>query len=216
MNKGTKIAAVIGGGALAAGAFAVPALAASQGNGPGPASPPGYQQVMRGAGPGTGDQLQVRARDGSCLNFVASGTLTQAQRTQLAVMAQDEKLTHDLYAQFAKIYGTRVFSNLAAAEAQHLTALRTLMQRYGVTDPTAGKAAGVFGSASVQASYDQLLAQGRTGQQAALKVAQNLEQQAVARYGGAISGLQAPAAKQVYTHLQAAETRHLTAIGNWL
>lgn len=215
MKKGTKIAAVLGGGALAAGAFAVPALAAGQGNGP-PASVPGQQQVMRQAGPGTGSQLQIRARDGSCLNFVAAGKLTQAQRTQLAAMAVSEKTSHDLYVQFAKAYGLPVFDHLAAAEANHLQALRTLMARYGVTDPTAGKAVGVFGSAAAQATYDRLLAQGRTGQQAALRVAQGLEQQAIARYGDAISGLNAPAAERVYSNLRTAETRHLAAIERWL
>lgn len=216
MNKGTKIAAVAAGGALAVGAFAAPALAGSQGNGPGPASPPGYQQMMRGTGAAPGDQLQVRARDGSRLNFVASGTLTQGQRTELATMAVNEKLSHDLYAAFAKTYNLPVFDRLAAAEENHLQALRTLMGRYGVTDPTAGKAVGVFGSASAQAAYDRLLAQGKTGQQAALKVAQGLERQAIARYGGAVSGLNAPAAERVYSNLRTAETRHLAAISNWI
>ena len=211
MKRGTKIAAVIGGGALMAGAVAAPALA---GNGPGPGGQPGYHQTV--PGPGSGDQLQIRARDGSHLTFVAAGTLTQQQRTQLAAMAMDEKLNHDLYAAFAKAYGLPVFGHLAAAEANHLQALRTLMQRYGIADPTAGKAAGVFGSATVQAAYNRLLAQGKTGELAALRVAQNLERQAIARYGSAISGLKAPAAERVYSQLRTAETRHLAAISNWI
>lgn len=215
MRKGMKIAAVIGGGAVAAGAFAAPALA---GNGQGPAAPQaGYQQMHRnGSGPGNGDALQLRARDGTYRTVVAAGTLTEAQRTQLAAMAADEKLAHDLYTEFAETYQLRVFSNLASAEASHLRALRTLMDRYGITDPTAGKAAGVFASAQVQATYDRLLAEGKSGQQAALTVARSLEQQAIARYGDAVDGLQAPAAEQVYSHLRTAETRHLAAISNWL
>lgn len=213
MKRGTKIAAVIGGGAVAVGAFAAPALAGNGfGPGPGPASQPGYQQIQ---GTGTGDRLQIRARDGSHLNFLAAGTLTEQQRTELAAMAVDEKLNHDLYAEFASMYGLP-FEHLATAEANHLQALRTLMERYGITDPTAGDAAGVFGSASVQGTYKDLLAKGKASEQAALQVAKGLEQQAIARYGDAISGLNAPAAERVYTSLRTAETRHLAAISNWL
>lgn len=122
---------------------------------------------------GTGMMAQDRAqaRDGTGLaagaNRMVAGTLTASQRTELARLAEEEKLNHDLYAAFAKAYDLPVFEHLAVAEANHLQALRTLMDRYGIADPTAGKAAGVFASATVQAAYDRLLAQGKTGQQAA-------------------------------------------------
>jgi hypothetical protein len=144
------------------------------------------------------------------------GTLTAAQRTELARLAEEEKLNHDLYTAFTKAYGLPVFENLAAAEANHLQALRTLMDRYDIADPTAGKAAGVFASATVQAGYDRLLAQGKAGQQAALRAARAVEQNAIASYGEAIDGLNAPAAERVYSNLRATETRHLAAINTWL
>jgi hypothetical protein len=217
MKRTAKIAAVVSGGALAAGAFAVPALAS--GSGAGPANPPGQQQMIHrpvtGNGTGNGTGLQIRVQDGTCVNLPASGVLTAAQRAELVSLAENEKLAHDLYAQFAKVYGLRVFSNLAAAEASHLHALRMLMTRYGITDPTAGQAAGTFSTASVQASYDRLLATGRGGEHAALTVAQGLEQQAISRYGDALSGLTAPDATKVLQNLKTAEARHLAAVGNW-
>jgi hypothetical protein len=231
MKRTAKIAAAVAGGALAAGAIAVPVAASAFGNGPGPGDRPGYHQVMNGAGgmahdrvqarDGTGmmAQDQARARDGTGLaagSRVAAGALTAAQRTELVRLAEEEKLNHDLYAALAKAYGLPVFENLAVAEANHLQALRTLMDRYGVADPTAGKAAGVFASATVQAAYDRLLAQGKTSQQAALGAAQTVEKNAIARYGDALGGLNAPAAERVYTNLRAAETRHLAAINTWL
>lgn len=217
MKRTTKIAAAVAGGALAAGAIAVP-VAASAFGGPGPSDRPGYHQVMNGTGMMAQDQ--ARARDGTGLaagaNQVATGALTTAQRTELARLAEEEKLNHDLYTAFAKAYGLPVFEHLAVAEANHLQALRILMDRYGVADPTAGKAAGVFASATMQAAYDRLLAQGKTGQQAALGVAQAVEKNAIARYGDALGGLNAPAAERVYSNLRAAETRHLAAINIWL
>jgi hypothetical protein len=232
MKRTTKIAAAVAGGALVAGAIAVPVAASASGNGPAPGDRPGYHQVMNGAGgtaqdrvqarDGTGmmAQDQARARDGTGLaagtTQVAAGALTAAQRIELARLAEEEKLNHDLYTAFAKAYRLPLFENLAAAEANHLQALRTLMDRYGIADPTAGKAAGVFASATAQAAYDRLLAQGKTGQQAALAAAQIVEQNAIARYGDALGGLNAPAAERVYSNLRAAETRHLAAIDTWL
>lgn len=219
MKRAAKIAAVVSGAALAAGAFAAPALASGPGPAPGPASSTA-QLVMHHQGPGNpagnGTQLRVHDRDGTCARLPASGTLSVSQRAELASMAQNEKLAHDLYAQLYQAYHLRLFSNLGAAEAGHLQALRTLMARYGVTDPTAGQAAGHFSTPAVQAAYERLLAQARTSQQTALTVARNLERDAIARCTAALNGVTAPDARQVMQHLKAAETRHLAAVSDWI
>jgi hypothetical protein len=177
-------------------------------------------RVQARDGTGMMAQDQARARDGAGLaagtSQMAAGALTAAQRTELARLAEEEKLNHDLYTAFAKAYSLPLFENLAAAEANHLQALRALMDRYGIADPTAGKAAGVFASATVQAAYDRLPAQGKNGQQAALAAAQIVEKNTIARYSDALGGLNAPAAERVYSNLRAAETRHLAAIDTWL
>ena len=57
----------------------------------------------------------------------------------------------DLYVTFADKYAVPVFGHIAAAETQHLNTVRTLLARYGLTDPTADKAAGKFSDPAVQA-----------------------------------------------------------------
>lgn len=226
MKRGSKIAAAVAGGALAAGAIAVPAFATGSGPSAGPSSPQvraaAMAQVRVQARDRTGimAQDQIRARDGTCLaagtTQPVTGTLTATQRDQLVLLAEQEKLSHDLYTAFAQAYDLPVFDNLAAAEANHLQALRTLMERYGVTDPTADMAPGVFASKTMTADYLQLLAQGKTSQDAALAAARTVETDAITSYGDALDGLSAPAATQVYTNLRAAENRHLDVIGTWL
>lgn len=232
MKRAAKIAAVVAGGVLAAGAIAVPAAASAFGNGAGPGNPPSYQQVMNSAGTMARDRVQardgtttmaqdrVRARDGTGdvagTSQLPAGSLTVSERTELLRLAEEEKLAHDLYTGFAQVYDLPVFDNLAVAEANHLQALRTLMDRYGVTDPTAGKAAGVFTSATVQAAYDELSAQGKASQHAALEAAQTVEKNAIASYGDAVTGLNAPAAERAYANLLTAENRHLAAISTCL
>src|SRR5581483_2023740 len=107
-----------------------------------------------------------------------------------------------LYTAFAAKYNAVVFNRIAAAETQHLTAVRTLLARYGITDPTAGKPAGQFSDPTVQATYDTLLAQGNTSQTAALQVGVTVEQTDIADLTKALNGLTAPDAQQVYTMLR--------------
>src|SRR6266545_4238817 len=216
----------LGGLAVAApavagmGPFGQPTVAASDpgpgwrgGNGMGPGNGMGM-----GSGNGMRAGMGTNARDGSCAGLAvtaATGTLTEQQRTTLAAMAQEEKLAHDLYTAFADRYPAVVFDRIAASETRHLTAVRTLLARYGLADPTAGKPAGQFSDPAVPGSYDKLLAQGQANQAAALKVGETVEQTDIADLQAALNGLTAPDVRQVYTTLLTASRHHLTALQNW-
>jgi hypothetical protein len=145
----------------------------------------------------------------------AKGTLTAAQRATLAGMAQEEKLAGDVYDAFAERYDAMVFARIARAEDQHLAAVRILLDRYGVPDPTAGRAAGSFADPAVQATYDRLLAQGSTGLRSALDVGAAVERTDIADLRAASGGLTAPDVRQVYDRLLAASEQHLTAFEHW-
>jgi hypothetical protein len=145
----------------------------------------------------------------------AKGSLTAAQRATLAGMAEEEKLAGDLYAAFADRYDAAVFAHIGRAEDQHLAAVRVLLGRYDVPDPTTGKAAGRFSDPAVQATYDRLLAQGLRSLDAALDVGRSVEQTDVADLRSASSGLTAPDVRQVYSRLLAASERHLAAFERW-
>ncbi len=206
----TAVAVGVGGAILISGvAAAVPALAGN-GPGPGPAAATSQAAGHRAGAPGTGngvrcDPAQWRA-----------GTLTSQQKTTLASIAEQEKLSRDLYAAFAARYHIPVFTRIAAAETRHLDAIRAAMAAYGVADPTAGKAAGTFATPAVQASYNRLLAQGTASQDAALRTGQAVERANIAALGNALKGLTAPRLQHVYDNLLDASRTHLAAFGNWL
>jgi len=217
-----RTATLVAAGALGLGGLAVaaPALAGAGAFGPGPSStatanPYGYRYAM-GHGHGMGAGFGGGACMGLGLGVTAEqGTLTAAQKTTLASMAQEEKLAHDLYVAFAARYDAVVFDHIAAAETQHLVAVRALLQRYGVTDPKANQPAGAFTDPAVQAGYDKLLAQGNGSRSAALAVAQQVEREDITALTAALDGLTAPDATQVYTSLLAASRHHLTAFTHW-
>ena len=98
----------------------------------------------RGQGTGMGQGMGTGTRGQGAIT-APMGTLTAAQKTELAAMAEEEKVAHDLYVALAAKYpAAPQFANIAKAELQHLTAVRTVMARYGIADPTAGLADGKF------------------------------------------------------------------------
>ena len=223
MRTITKVTTVVAG-VLTAGALVVaPAFAAGQpggaGDGPGgdTSTAQGYGQGYGpGYGPGYGGGMRVEVRgpgagSGDCLFLAPSGTLTDAQRSALQAGAQEEKLAHDLYTEFAARYDDPVFDRIAAAETNHLAAIQTLLTRYAITDPTAGAAADRFSDPAVQAGYDDLLAKGSAGERAALEAGRTAEQADIALLQATLQGLTAPDVQRVYEHLLAASKQHLAA-----
>ncbi len=205
MRTITKVATA-GVGMLAVGVLvAGPALAAGPGDGYGPGYGCAYgcasTSQSGGYGPGDGRGFVV----------APSGTLTAAQRLTLQANAQEEKLAHDLYTEFAARYDDPVFDRIAAAETRHLDALRTQLARYGIADPTAGLASGSFSDPTVQATYDRLLAEGLASEPAALGVGRTVETTDIADLRTAAKGLTAPDVQRVYQHLLSASQQHLAA-----
>jgi hypothetical protein len=168
---------------------------------------------MQGRGAGMGRGGAMGAGMGADLTDVASGNLTSTQKAKLAAMAEEEKLAHDLYIAFADKYGTTAFSRISNAETRHLAEVRLLLKRYNITDPTAGKADGIFTTASTQQLYNKLLAQGTTDVNAAYAAARTVETADIADLKAATTGVTAPDATLVYKNLLAASQRHLVAFG---
>lgn len=233
MNTRTRVAAAVTGSVaiVAAVLVAAPSVAATDPSGivqPGPGNVQNQQKAQQpvvcdgtAAGRGNGRGMNGQgagsqgrgAEMGADLTNVASGTLTTAQQTSLAAMAEEEKLAHDLYVTFADKYGTTSFSRISNAETRHLTEVRTLLKRYAITDPTAGMAVGTFGTASTQQLYNKLVAQGTSGLDAAYAAARTVEKTDIADLNKAKTGVSAPDVLAIYTHLLAGSQRHLVAFG---
>ncbi|HEU4513839.1 MAG TPA: DUF2202 domain-containing protein [Nocardioidaceae bacterium] len=178
-----------------------------RGMGPGAGMGPGMMQAG-GMGPGAGQGMRGA---GDCLFAdAAKGTLTDAQKQTLADQAEKEKLSHDVYVAYFESTGDYRFERIAESEDQHLEALRNLMDRYDVTDPTEGLDEGEFRSDTVDSAYDAYLDEGdELG--TALKAAQAIEEKDIAGLEKAAKGIDAPDAEQVYEHLTRASEMHLQA-----
>lgn len=103
-------------------------------------------------------------------------TLSSSEAQGLAMMREEERLAHDVYAASATLWGTPIFSNIASSEATHTAAVLALLERYGLPDPLAGLPEGVFFTPAFQDLHDALVAASRGSLVDALTVGVQIEE----------------------------------------
>jgi hypothetical protein len=173
--------------------------------------------AVAAAGPRGGPrQGPLRGPVAGLPQVVPGGTLTPEQSAALAGMAEEEKVAQDLYAAFAAMYPSPVWDAIGAAESTHLAAIRSLLARYGIADPTAGRAAGSFASPAAGTLYADLLAQGSVSEIAAFGVGRTVELDDIAKLDAARAGLTAPDVLRVYGNLRNGSTHHFAAFSRLL
>lgn len=143
-------------------------------------------------------------------------TLDAAERTALLHMVEEEKLAHDVYVTLGGQWDVVIFDHIATAETQHEAALQTLLDRYGLDDPTAGNAVGEFTDPAFDALYDELVADGSVSQDAALQVGQRIEELDIADLQARLAETDQTDVSTVFQHLLAASQHHLQAFTNVL
>jgi hypothetical protein len=94
------------------------------------------------------------------LDALPLATLTPEQEAGLLQMREEEKLAHDVYVALYDLWQLKPFSNISAAEQTHSDAVKALLDRYGLDDPAADRAAGEFTDPTLQSLYDSLVEQG--------------------------------------------------------
>lgn len=186
-----------------------------------------------GNGNGTGTGTGTRARDGSgsgtqggpaagtsrrgghagtSSTATATAPLTSAQAADLVALVEEEKLAGDVYAALAAELGDAKLARIAASEDRHAAALRSLLVRYGIADPTADYAAGVFPTAAAQALYDQLVARGSAGIIEAYAVGAEIERMDIDDLTDALAAASGRVdVQRVYTNLRTGSEHHLAA-----
>lgn len=107
---------------------------------------------------------------------VAASVLSADEIAGLKFMREEEKLAHDVYVALFNVWGANVFSQIALSETTHTETILALLTKYGLPDPAAGKAPGVFEDPDLQALYNTLIAMGRPTLIDALKVGALIEE----------------------------------------
>lgn len=110
------------------------------------------------------------------INQEATSELSVAEKEGILYMRQEEKLARDVYSVLYEIWGIKNFNNIGSSEQTHMDAMKSLIDRYGLTDPVKGRANGEFQDNKLQKLYDDLIASGSKSEIDALKVGAAIEE----------------------------------------
>jgi len=101
--------------------------------------------------------------------------LSDAEIAGLIQMREEEKLARDVYTTLYEKWGLAIFNNIAQSEQQHMTAVKFLLDKYGLTDPVADSTVGVFSSEEMAELYATLTEDGILSLVDALHVGATIE-----------------------------------------
>lgn len=110
------------------------------------------------------------------LSNIPASDLSAAEEESLAFMREEEKLARDVYRALYDIYGTKIFTNIAASEQTHTDAVLALIERYGLIDPMQIDTDGIFVNSELQLIYDTLVTSGSISLLEALYVGATVEE----------------------------------------
>jgi hypothetical protein len=174
-----------------------------------------------GAGPGLENRwgqntLVDQGRPGQCACTALKGNipasaLSDAEKSWLTYMREEEKLARDVYQAFYAKYESRIFKNIAASEQQHMDAIKTLLDRYGLVDPAEGKGAGEFTDPAFGDLYKKLIDRGNVSLDEAFIVGVEIEELDIADLKEAIDDTAHSDIRTVYANLLRGSLNHLKA-----
>lgn len=141
----------------------------------------------------------------------AAAELSPDTVEMLQYMVAEEKLARDVYTVLGDTFDARIFDNIARAEQRHMTSVAALLDRYGISDPTEGDAAGSFDDPRLQDLYDTLVRTGATSLTAALQVGATIERVDIADLRASLATTDAADITTVLNRLLAGSENHLAA-----
>jgi len=142
--------------------------------------------------------------------------LTEEEQNWMVFMREEEKLARDTYLYLYAKWKMPIFSNIASAEQRHTDAIKTLLDRYGISDPAAGNGPGKFSNPSLQVLYNNLIAKGSISKVEALNVGVIIEVVDINDLDEAITTARHNDIKTVYGNLRQASYNHLDAFESQL
>jgi hypothetical protein len=159
---------------------------------------------------------QSRHGQGNCGNCLVSSAAAKEVLSQEAIewllyMREEEKLARDVYSNLYAEWGLLVFDKISQSEERHFAAIKTLLDRYNLSDPAAGKGVGEFTNPEIAKLYSDLMAEGILSVADALNAGITIENKDIADLEDARSSTKNRDILRVYTNLLEGSYNHLDA-----
>ena len=173
-----------------------------------PSVAPDYENGTGNGGTGAGQTGNGNGTGTPVLDIPASD-LSPEETAALLFMREEEKLARDVYKKLYEIWGQPTFTNIAASEQAHMDEVKLLLDRYNLADPALDP--GSFTGPSLQALYDQLVAQGSISLADALKVGAAIEEIDILDLQERMTLTDNADIQQVFNNLMMGSYNHLNA-----
>ncbi|MDR7165898.1 hypothetical protein J2X12_003952 [Pseudarthrobacter oxydans] len=176
---------------------------------PSPQADPTTAQTTAGS-----PQSSTTAGGSAAVTRDSSPTSTTAGAAELTAMLQylieEEKLAHDVYQQFARMWDVRIFENIRDSEVQHQQELLLVLNAKGIADPRTG-VPGTFKDQRVQQMYNQFIQQGSSSLIEAYQAGTAIEEQDIADLNEHLKSTTDPMVVPALQRLLAGSENHLQA-----
>lgn len=143
------------------------------------------------------------------LNSLPKQTVSTAERDQLLLMRQEEKLARDVYQVLGLVWNIPVFSNIAQSEQNHMDLVLWALQRYGIQDPLPSNHWGVYKDPAFTTLFVALLQFGINSPQHALAVGAYIEDLDIVDLNHALKVTDNRDIDTVWQNLQQGSRNHL-------
>lgn len=137
-------------------------------------------------------------------------TFNDGEQDGLLLMREEELLAHDVYSLFSDLYDVRIFSNITRSESTHAAAVLTLLDLFGIEDPSTG-IAGEYKNETLQALYDELSEKGTVSVEEALKAGAFIEEVDIKDLADLMAETENENILLVYSNLLRGSRNHLRA-----
>jgi hypothetical protein len=165
-------------------------------------------QGNRGQGQGLGQaqaysQQKMQHDASTVLVDLPVSELSETDRERLIYGQQEERLARDVYQALYDQYGVQTFANIARSENQHMEAIGSILDKYGIEQTQ--------GYGDLQSTYDALIAQGSESLEQAIEVGIAIEILDIDDLDETLAETQNEDIKAVYANLRKGSVNHLNA-----
>ena len=173
------------------------------------ALPPAVQAAgrMRGGQGGNMDNL---------VSSMPLEELSAKEKAGLVLMVQEEKLARDVYQALFSKWNLRIFGNIGRSEQTHMDAVRSILAKYSLDDPTQGLAPGEFADPKLRDLYQELTAKGSASLTAALEVGAMIEDLDIRDLEEELAGADNRDIRVVYQNLMKGSRNHMRSFSGQL
>jgi len=142
--------------------------------------------------------------------------LSKAEEEGLIRMREEEKLAHDVYQTLYGIWGLAIFPIIAESELHHMTAIKSLLDKYELDDPVTDLTVGAFTDPEMEALYNSLVDEGTLSLEDALYVGATIEDMDIYDLYEFLGETDNSDIKTVYQNLAKGSRNHLRAFDSQL